>query len=69
LKGLDEDCLNEVQAKEVMIAVTEAVLYCHKLGIVHRDIKLENLLLTDRDLSKAMLKLADFGLSCLLSEG
>lgn len=69
MKGLDEDCLNEVQAKEVMIAVTEAVLYCHKLGIVHRDIKLENLLLTDRDLSKAMLKLADFGLSCLLSEG
>jgi serine/threonine protein kinase len=52
-----------------MLAVTDAVLYCHKMGIVHRDIKLENLLLTHSDLSRAMVKLSDFGLSQLLGAG
>lgn len=55
--------LNETQAQEVMLAVTDAVLYCHKIGVVHKDIKLENLVLTDCDLSRAIVKLSDFGLS------
>ena len=46
-----------------MLAVTDAVLYCHKIGVVHKDIKLENLVLTDCDLSRAIVKLSDFGLS------
>jgi len=32
-------------------------------GVIHRDIKLSNLLLTDTDLTKADVKLADFGLA------
>ena len=37
-----------------------AVDYCHKLGIMHRDLKLENTLLSDRT-PDATIKLCDFG--------
>ena len=45
--------------------VTCAIGYLHstEIGIVHRDIKLANLLLTDRNIEQADVKLADFGLS------
>lgn len=45
--------------------VSCAVEYLHspEIGIIHRDIKLANLLLTQRQIEKADVKLADFGLS------
>jgi len=42
--------------------------YCHSHGIIHRDIKPENLLLADADKSIGSLKIADFGLSRILSD-
>lgn len=39
------------------------MIYCHKKGVVHRDIKLENLLFTSKDESERIIKLTDFGLS------
>lgn len=41
-----------------------AVQYCHSLGVFHRDLKIDNLLL-DEDLN---LKVSDFGLSATLDE-
>lgn len=45
--------------------VSSAVAYLHSedIGIIHRDIKLANLLLTDRSVEYADVKLGDFGLS------
>ena len=37
-------------------------------GIVHRDLKLENMLMTDRT-DKASIKIADFGLSKFFAPG
>uniref|UniRef100_A0A3Q1GL28 non-specific serine/threonine protein kinase n=1 Tax=Acanthochromis polyacanthus TaxID=80966 RepID=A0A3Q1GL28_9TELE len=51
--------LPETEARGIFRQITSAVHYCHKNGVAHRDLKLENILL-DQDLN---VKLADFGLS------
>ena len=43
----------------------EGINFCHKLGICHRDLKLENLMLTGEEPEPPSVKIADFGLSVL----
>ncbi|XP_077071156.1 NUAK family SNF1-like kinase 1 isoform X2 [Siphateles boraxobius] len=57
--------LSEDEARHFFGQITSAVHYCHKNGVVHRDLKLENVLL-DKDLN---VKLADFGLSNRFTRG
>jgi NUAK family SNF1-like kinase len=51
--------LEEAEAKELFTQIAEGVHYCHMNSIVHRDLKLENILLD----SNQQPKLADFGFS------
>lgn len=53
--------LGEKEARDFFVQLTYAVEYCHSRGIVHRDLKLENLLLTDID--NKQIKIIDFGIS------
>jgi calcium-dependent protein kinase len=56
------DNFNEKIASRLMKQVVNAVLYCHLNGIVHRDIKADNILLLHNNI-KSPVKLIDFGIS------
>ncbi|OHT03742.1 CAMK family protein kinase [Tritrichomonas foetus] len=55
---LDEGGLPESRARHYFKHIMGAISYIHNLGIAHRDIKLENILVTSQDCAK----LTDFGL-------
>eukprot|EP00584_Thalassiosira_punctigera_P017666 CAMPEP_0172556826 /NCGR_PEP_ID=MMETSP1067-20121228/69247_1 /TAXON_ID=265564 ORGANISM="Thalassiosira punctigera, Strain Tpunct2005C2" /NCGR_SAMPLE_ID=MMETSP1067 /ASSEMBLY_ACC=CAM_ASM_000444 /LENGTH=779 /DNA_ID=CAMNT_0013345729 /DNA_START=78 /DNA_END=2414 /DNA_ORIENTATION=- len=54
--------LNEHDTKNVIEQVLRALVYLHRMGIVHRDIKLENVLYENHS-KQATVRLIDFGLS------
>lgn len=58
--------LPEYEAKILARQVIQALLACHERGVVHRDIKLENILI-NKDGSKAAL--TDFGFAAIDPEG
>ncbi|XP_001663093.2 serine/threonine-protein kinase SIK3 homolog [Aedes aegypti] len=57
--------MKEEEASRIFSQIISAVDYCHSKGIVHRDLKAENVLL-DNEMN---VKLADFGFSNTFSEG
>lgn len=59
---LEKERFTENEARELITPIFDALIYCHALGIVHRDVKPENLLFTTKD-TKAIIKVSDFGLA------
>ena len=60
-------CLYEDQGISLTRQMSHALTYLHKIGITHRDIKPDNILVVNQD--PLIVKLSDFGLSKIVSEG
>lgn len=56
--------LDEEEAKIILKQILEIILYCHKMNIIHHDLKPDNILFTD-DTHK-QIKIIDFGISSLM---
>ena len=57
--------LSDDLARSLFRGLMDGINFCHKLGICHRDLKLENLMLTGEESEPPSVKIADFGLSVL----
>lgn len=62
------DHLSEITVCKLMRQLLEGVHYLHNQGIVHRDLKVDNILFNG-DLKTGEIKIADFGLSALVTPG
>jgi len=58
----------EAAAATLMDKMLSAIIYCHHHGIVHRDIKLDNMMY-EGEAEDAELKLIDFGFACEVQAG
>lgn len=58
--------IDEQLAKQIFKRILESVQYCHTKGIIHRDLKMENILLQDSN-DPLSLKIIDFGIAGIWS--
>ncbi|KAJ6370308.1 hypothetical protein OIU76_028559 [Salix suchowensis] len=56
---LDKMAVSRAQSANILKEVVSVIKYCHDMGVVHRDIKTENILLA----TSGQMKLEDFGLA------
>ena len=61
LKSKPNRKLDEIEVKRLYKALVEGINYCHTKNIVHRDIKMENILIDDNK----KVKIIDFGFSVI----
>ena len=57
----DHEILSEIDARRIFVQIVNAMAYCHTRGIVHRDLKLENVLFKAK--GELTIKVVDFGIA------
>lgn len=61
--------MTEKIARHITLQVVQAMLYCHSRGVVHRDLKLENVLFRNQNFEEDFLvKVVDFGIAGVANE-
>ena len=56
--------LSENETKNILKEILSTISYCHKMGIIHHDLKTENILFTNE--LHSTIKIIDFGICSLL---
>ncbi len=57
---VEREFYSEKDARDLVKQLAEALGYCHAFNVAHRDMKPENILLSD-ETNDAIVKIADFG--------
>lgn len=65
INSKENNRLEEEETRKILIQILRTVCYCHKMNIIHHDLKTDNILFTDETYSK--IKIIDFGISSLLN--
>lgn len=63
-----ENRLDVERAVPIFIQICNAMAHAHSRGILHRDLKPDNIILTESDGTKDIVKLVDFGIAKRLDE-
>jgi len=61
LKSKESRRLDILECKDICYQITQAIAHLHGRSIVHRDIKLENILIDENK----KVKIIDFGFGCI----
>ena len=61
-KLIENGNLTEKTVCRIIYKILKAILYCHTVGVIHRDIKAENIIF-ENDQEDSEIKIIDFGLS------
>ncbi|CEM02722.1 unnamed protein product [Vitrella brassicaformis CCMP3155] len=65
----EQQVVPEPRAARLMMSIMRAVAHCHARRIMHKDIKPENIMVTDESFDEAHTHLIDFGLSEMFAPG
>lgn len=63
----DRDCVTEMDIADIFCQILQGIAHIHFLGIVHRDIKPQNLIFSDKTFK--IVKIIDFGLGYQMRKG
>uniref|UniRef100_T1J935 Protein kinase domain-containing protein n=1 Tax=Strigamia maritima TaxID=126957 RepID=T1J935_STRMM len=66
VKAQTDGRLGEAAARPFLKQIVSALVYMHSRGVIHRDLKMENVML---DETKSLVKIVDFGLSNFYGPG
>lgn len=73
LEGMGLDALLESQGRipvsralPILVQVADALDHAHKMGVIHRDLKAENVLLVEERNRRDIVKILDFGIARLM---
>lgn len=55
--------MNELETREIFLQIVSAMSYCHNRGLIHRDLKLENVMFKRAGGFDFTVKVVDFGIA------